>query len=219
MAFWKKGKAESSAEEKKAGPDTSTSADVPARVEANNVSSALKPPQVAPQRTVAGRQQGGGEAAAKTPAAGGARRQNAISMQDVRRAVAFGQVIGLMTRSPSLREVKVGALPAVVMPAIQLGQFSVAQARDAEGRTAPIGAVLWASVSDAIDADLSKGAARPALQLKDWRSGPHHWLMLQVGDDRVIAGIVQQLKATQLKGQKLKRIVRKEGAAPTVEIL
>ena len=215
MAFWKKGKAESSAEEKKAGPDTSTSADVPARVEANNVSSALKPPQVAPQRTVAGRQQDGGEAAAKTPAAGGARRQNAISMQDVRRAVAFGQVIGLMTRSASLREVKVGALPAVVMPAIQLGQFSVAQARDAEGRTAPIGAVL----SDAIDADLSKGAARPALQLKDWRSGPHHWLMLQVGDDRVIAGIVQQLKATQLKGQKLKRIVRKEGAAPTVEVL
>jgi hemolysin-activating ACP:hemolysin acyltransferase len=188
-------------------------------VDTNDVSPALKPAQSAPQRNMAGREQGSGEATAKAPAAGGAAPRNAISIQDVRRAVAFGQVIGLMTRSPSLRELKVGALPAVVMPAIQLGQFSVAQARDAEGRTAPIGAVLWASVSDAIDAELSKGAARPALQLKDWRSGPHHWLMLQVGDDRVIAGIVQQLKATQLKGQKLKRIVRKEGVAPTIEVL
>ena len=141
-------------------------------------------------------------------------------MQNVRRAVAFAQVIGLMTRAPSLRDVKIGTLPTLVMPAIQLGQFLVAQARNAEGQTAPIGALLWASVSETLDAEFSKAdASLPALQLKDWRSGPHLWIMLHVGDEHVIATIVQRLKSAQWKGQKVKRIVRKKGAAPAVEVL
>ncbi|MFM9850003.1 MAG: toxin-activating lysine-acyltransferase [Hyphomicrobiaceae bacterium] len=218
MAFWKKGKAESPAEEKKAAPSATSPSVAVAQVVTNGSSPEPKPAQNTLQQSAADRQ-GGVQAAAQAPASAAA-RQNALSVQNVRRAVAFSQVIGLMTRSPSLRELKIGALPALVMPAIQLGQFSVAQARNAEGQTAPIGAVLWASVSDALDAELSNaGALPPALQLKDWRSGPHLWIMLHVGDERVIATIVQQLKTTQWKGHKVKRIVRKEGAVPAVEVL
>lgn len=218
MAFWKKGKAETPAEDNKATADAASPSAVATRVETTGGSPASRPPQSTGQPIATGGQ-GSTPAAAQTPASAAA-RQNAISVQNVRRAVAFGQVIGLMTRSPILRELKVGALPGLVMPAIQFGQFSVAQARNAEGQTAPIGALLWASVSDALDAELAEASATPlVLQLKDWRSGPHLWIMLHVGDERVVATIVQQLKATQWKDRQVKRIIRKEGALPVVEVL
>lgn len=218
MAFWKKDKAELPAEDKKSAATTTSSPPAAsARVETNGASPAPRPSQSTGQPTATGGQ-GSTQAATQTPATPAA-LQNAISVQNVRRAVAFGQVIGLMTRSPTLRELKIGALPGLVMPAIQFGQFSIAQARNAEGQTAPIGALLWASVSDALDAELAKASTPPVLQLKDWRSGPHLWIMLHVGDERVVATIVQQLKATQWKGQKAKRIVRRDGAPPAVEVL
>jgi hemolysin-activating ACP:hemolysin acyltransferase len=210
MAFWKKDKAGPPPEEKKAAANTQSTAPAASLTE--------KPAQDATLPNAAAKPENSGIASPDHAAA--TSRENALTVQNVRRAVAFAQVVGLMTRSPALRELKIGALPALVMPAIQLGQFSVVQARNAEGQTAPIGALLWASVSDTLDAELSKtSSSPPVLQPKDWRSGPHLWIMLHVGDERVIATIVQQLKSTQWKDRKIKRIMRKEGAAPAVELL
>ena len=119
---------------------------------------------------------------------------------------SFGEIVGLLMRTPKLEKVPLSTLEEMVVPALTTGQFMIAetQAKDS-GFVTPVAAVLWASVSEEIDRRLSDNTGEPVkLGPKDWKSGDIPWAIVAAGDQRVIKTLVQRIQETALKGRQLK---------------
>ena len=119
---------------------------------------------------------------------------------------AFGEIVGLLMRTPEFKKMPLAALEQVVLPAITNGQFSIAEAQSKKsGFITPVAAVLWANVSEEIDQQLSENRGEPVkLSPKDWKSGDIPWLILAAGDKRLIHEIRKGIEANVLKGRPLK---------------
>ncbi len=119
---------------------------------------------------------------------------------------AFGEIVGLLMGSPQFKKMPLAALEHIVLPAINTGQFSIAEAQSKKsGFVTPVAAVLWANVSDEIDRQLSDNGGEPVtLAPKDWKSGDIPWLILAAGDKRLIKAIQKGIEETALKGRSLK---------------
>lgn len=118
-------------------------------------------------------------------------------------AAAFGEIVTLLMRSERDRKRPISDLEWMIAPAVATGQFAIADAQSKKtGAISPIGAVLWAMVSEDIDKRLSDTNTEQApLKLQEWRSGNVPWIMLAIGDKRVIAGLVKKLTSDAFKGQ------------------
>jgi len=119
---------------------------------------------------------------------------------------SFGEIVGLLMRTPKLEKVPLSTLEEMVVPALTAGQFMIAetQAKDS-GFVTPVATVLWASVSEEIDRRLSDNTGEPVkLDPKDWKSGDIPWAIVAAGDQRVIKTLVQRIQETALKGRTLK---------------
>ena len=139
--------------------------------------------------------------------------------------LAFGQIVSVLTRTQPFNTLPLSSIEALIAPAIQTGQFLVAEAQsNANGFVMPVAAVLWASVSPEVDRRLSENLGQP-LQLApaEWRSGPIPWLMLAAGDGRVVNPLIGQLQEKVLqgtplkmrvKGRTAKRLSERSGPAP-----
>lgn len=114
----------------------------------------------------------------------------------------LGQLVALMMRTRGYAELRLADLMWFAVPALHHGQFAVAeaQAKDAK-ESAPVGAVLWATVSDEIDKRLSADTS-PAVKLeqKDWKSGSNAWFLCVIGGDKVADALMQQVLARSVKG-------------------
>ncbi len=121
---------------------------------------------------------------------------------------SFGEIVGLLMRTPQFKKMPLAALEQVVLPAINTGQFSIAEAQSKEtGFITPVAAVLWANVSEEIDQRLSDKRGEPLkLAPKDWKSGDIPWLILAAGDKRLIKATLQRVQETVLKGRPLKSL-------------
>jgi len=134
---------------------------------------------------------------------------------------AFGEIVGLLMRTPQFKSLPLSSLDALVVPAIATGQFMIAEAQAKQsGFIAPVAAVLWASVSEEVDRRLSESRdAALKLAPKDWQSGDIPWLIIAAGDQRLVTALRQRLKGTVLKGRSLKSLTaQKDGkdlASPT----
>jgi hemolysin-activating ACP:hemolysin acyltransferase len=130
--------------------------------------------------------------------------------QAKRAAAAFGEIVILVARSANDRSIAVKDLEWLVMPGIALGQFAVAEAQSRDtGVVVPAGAVLWAFVSEAVDARLCANLDQPIrLEPGDWRSGGIPWVVLAVGDGRVVGALLQQTSKTVFRGTAPKMRVR-----------
>ncbi len=129
-------------------------------------------------------------------------------------AAAFGQIVSVILRSKTHRQLPIVWLEQIVAPAITTGQFFLAQVRGKEnGVSMPVGVVLWASVSPEVDKRLSETADPfPRLAAADWKSGDIIWLMEAVGEARVMGAMVKRLQTTNWKDRKVKmRIKREDG--------
>jgi hemolysin-activating ACP:hemolysin acyltransferase len=127
------------------------------------------------------------------------RRQLAASR---RKAAAFGQIVGVLMRQPASRNMTLANLDRLVAPAVASGQFLVAEAQSKEnGFAAPVGVVLWAMVSGEVDKRLSAGGD---IGPKDWTSGDIPWLVLAVGEERIVKPMLSQVQAKMLAGRPLK---------------
>lgn len=97
---------------------------------------------------------------------------------------------------------------------VMLGQFAMVDGKVA-GMPLPVPAAvaLWASVSPAVDARLSKDLAAPIrLRPDEWRSGETLWLIDVIGDQHTIPHLMQQLQAGPFKGRQAKmRMVGRDG--------
>ena len=119
---------------------------------------------------------------------------------------SFGEIVGLLMRSPQLKKLPLSSLEEMVVPAIVTEQFMIAEARSKEsGFLTPIAAVLWARVSEEIDRRFSDNT-RAAMKLdpKDWQSGDIPWLIVAAGDQRLIKTLLRRIQETALKGRPLK---------------
>jgi cytolysin-activating lysine-acyltransferase len=123
-----------------------------------------------------------------------------------RLAATMGRIVRLMSRSPRHRDHKLSDLEWLALPAVRTGQCALVEAQSkTHGHVAPVAAVLWARVSAEVDKRLSDKLDEPIrLAPSEWRSGDILWLVDAIGDDRAIAGLVQQLRAKEWKDKPVK---------------
>ena len=125
-------------------------------------------------------------------------------------AAGLGEIVSLLVRAPSEKHHSLSDLEWMVMPAIMTGQFAVADAQSKQtGAVMPVGAVLWAHVSPEIDRQLSEQLDKPVrLKPQDWRSGDIPWIIMALGDPKVLGGLLQNLAQSVFKARPAKMRAR-----------
>lgn len=122
----------------------------------------------------------------------------------------YGKIIRLLTLSGDFRKVSLGEIDALVSPAVSVGQVLVAETQPQDGHEGrPAAVALWASVSAEVDKRLSENIDKPwNLSEAEWRGGDIPWLILAVGDGRVISEMLRKFCEIRLKGRSLKMRTR-----------
>jgi hemolysin-activating ACP:hemolysin acyltransferase len=141
--------------------------------------------------------------AAPASVAGASQRPATVRQVDL----TLGQIVSVPMRSATHKHYSLADLEWLVLPAVLSGQYRVAQAQQS-GAPAPIGVVLWASVSADVDKRLSDLSAPARLRPDEWRSGNIPWLMELVCDARVQQALLKGLGDTIFKGLAIKMRVR-----------
>ena len=156
-------------------------------------------------------------ASATTPAPSSSIKQLAA----MRLAASLGQIVGLMMRTPQHRQEFLGDLDWLVVPALVSNQFVVHEALDPRsGIKLPVAAVLWARVSEEVDARLTASIRnRPKLKPDEWTSGSIPWLIEVVGDQKTVRTLVKALVEKRFKETGLKTYARGADGKPTVTVL
>jgi cytolysin-activating lysine-acyltransferase len=148
-------------------------------------------------------------------------------------AQSFAQIVAVLMRDANFRNMRLSDLEWLVLPPVMAGQFSLAQAPSPHGRgkgqvggqedgsvLVPVAVALWARVSDAIDKGLSENLDKPVrLRAGDWACGDNVWLMAVAGDKNAVPKFLEQLAATQFKGQRVKMRLRGPDSKVVVKTL
>ena len=130
----------------------------------------------------------------------------------------FGEIVSVFMRTKELKGVPIGALETMVVPAIATGQYLIARTQSKEnGMTAPVAAVLWASVSEDVDQRLSSELDKPIkLEPKEWKSGDIPWLICVAGDRRVVDGMLKKLQSDAFNNIPIKMRARGQDGQTTI---
>lgn len=157
---------------------------------------------------------------------------NAANAAQAQRAAALSNVVALMMRDPKFREMKIGDLEWLVMPAIMSGQWQLAQGTtpagekkdgaQSPGRMFPVAAALWARVSPAVDARLSANLDKPmVLKPQEWTSGDIVWIIAVPGQAQYLKKFLQHLQTSVFKGRtvKLRSVANGKPAVRTLQDL
>jgi cytolysin-activating lysine-acyltransferase len=149
-------------------------------------------------------------------------------LRQARMAQNFSHIIGVLMRDQTFRNMRIADLEWLVLPPVMAGQYKLGQApieKDATSQrpgnvVIPAAVALWARVSPAMDKQLSEVLDKPLrLAFDQWASGDNIWLMAVAGDQRIVPHFLQQLKATEFKGQTVKMRVRNAEGRFEVKLL
>ena len=126
---------------------------------------------------------------------------------------AFGEVVSLLMQSPQFNRLPLSIIDQLVVPPLMAGQIMIARANDKKtGLVAPAAALIWANVSEDVDQRLSAmGGKKINISPGDWKSGDIPWLIVAVGNERLIKTLLQRMQQTVLKGRPLKSLSFSEG--------
>jgi hemolysin-activating ACP:hemolysin acyltransferase len=144
------------------------------------------------------------------------------SMSAARDASAtFGEIVMLLMRTSEYRGMPLRDVEALVMPPLANGQISVATAQsNGSGVTTPVGAVLWAMVSEEVAKRLASEAGKSIpLAPGEWKSGDIVWVVATAGEGRVLSEMLKQLSKREWGGKDVRIVVRPKGGEPTVATL
>jgi len=144
------------------------------------------------------------------------------SMSAARDASAtFGEIVMLLMRTSEYRGMPLRDLEALVMPPLVNGQISVATAQsNGSDVTTPVGAVLWATVSEEVAKRLASEAGKSIpLAAGEWKSGDIVWVVATAGGGRVLSEMLKQLSKREWDGKDVRIVVRPKGGEPTVATL
>ena len=124
-------------------------------------------------------------------------------------AQMLGEVVWLMTQSPSHKTFFLSDLEWLAMAPIMLKQFRVfyatdqnAEAQGNKGASRPIGVVLWANVDEDVEQRLKDGNAK--LRPQDWRSGDRLWVVEIIAPFGGHDEMLKDLKSQVFKDKTLK---------------
>lgn len=147
-------------------------------------------------------------------------RQTGIAASKAMMAV-FGEIMTVLMRAPHYRALPLSELEWLVGPAVGSRQFALAEAQSkTNGLVTPVGAVLWASVSDEIDRRFSEDLAAPLrLQPNEWRSGDHLWVIEAVGEPQTVQGLLGNLAGSLGKDRRIKMRARDKDGTVRVALL
>jgi cytolysin-activating lysine-acyltransferase len=132
-------------------------------------------------------------------------------------AQSFAQIVAVLMRDPSYKDLRVADLEWLVLPPVMAGQFRLCHASPpadkAEAQKAgafvPVAVALWARVSPQIDKALSENLEKPVrLTPGAWTSGDIPWLMAVAGDRRATQAFLKQLQENEFKGTQVKMRLR-----------
>lgn len=181
--------------------------------------SATAPGATAPKVTATPRAATTPANGAVTPAA--AQASNIKQLAVMRLSASLGQIVGLMMRAPQHRQAFLGDLDWLVVPAISSNQFAVHEATEPRsGVKLPVAVVLWARVSEEVDARLVANIGKPPrLKPEEWTSGSIPWLVDAVGDQNAVGALVKALVEQRFKATGLKTFSRGADGKPTVTVL
>jgi cytolysin-activating lysine-acyltransferase len=131
---------------------------------------------------------------------------------------SFADIVTLLMRSETERNRKLSDLEWMVVPAMQTGQFAVAEAQSQEtGVVAPLGVVLWAMVSPEVDKRLTTEVGQPMkLAPGEWRSGEIPWIVAAFGDNKVVGQLFEQLSKNVFTKQPAKLRARDKEGKPFI---
>lgn len=171
-----------------------------------------------------------GESSVHTSSSNGDLRYKELSADELRKmagatkavTATFGEMVSLLMRLPQYKHFSLADLEWLVVPALLTGQFSLVTAQSkTKGLTAPVGIVLWASVSEDLDKRLSGAPGQPIrLQPPEWKSGDVLWVVLAAGDQRVMQGMLKRLQENEWAHKKPAKIfARAKDGRPTVTTL
>lgn len=185
--------------------------------------SAGLPPDVAPKTNGALSASNAPASVASIPPAIALSREEQQRRADYSHGVmqAFGSIVAVYMRSKVHRALRLADIEMFVGPAVTTGQFSLAEATHKQnGLVTPVAVVLWASVSDAVDARISAAPQQPlSLVAADWKSGDTIWIVEAIGDQKMIGTMLQRLQATQWKGRTVKMRAHGEGGWVVTQVL
>lgn len=133
-------------------------------------------------------------------------------LQSQRIAASFGNIITILMQSEDHKDRKLSELREIVVPALLNNQFRLAEAHKKQsGYTIPVGLILWAKVSDEVDAKLSDTSVDGVLLAgEDWASGENYWIIEAVGDRRFLKPLLNKLVASDFKDKTVKYRQRTE---------
>lgn len=204
MFFRSKGsKPESNAKtEQPASPPADHKPAPAAAVVAAPPAAAAKAPVASPQAVPAVSAQATPQAAAAKAADPERKRRIALARK---KSAAFGQVVAVMSRSERHRNLPIGEVRWLVAPPVRSGQFMLAGKRaQKNGMVIPAAALMWASVSDEIDKQLTAASKPVRLAPKAWTSGDNLWLIEAVGDPALVPKMIERLGTKEWKGRTVK---------------
>jgi cytolysin-activating lysine-acyltransferase len=127
---------------------------------------------------------------------------------------AFGSIVSVLMRSASHRALPLASIEELVVPAVLTQQFFLTQAQSkTNGLTAPVGVVLWASVSPAIDQRLTATPDQaPRLAMAEWKTGDIVWIVEAVGEPQIVNAMIKQLGQSAWKGRPVRlRLAGQDG--------
>lgn len=113
------------------------------------------------------------------------------------KAALLGEILGLLTRSPTHRHLFLADLEWAVMPPLMLGQCRLFRSRNRA-----VGVALWAFVSEEVDTRLSSGMSR--LAPSDWKSGAIPWLVDLVAPFGGAEKMLEEIRSVEPGSEHLK---------------
>jgi hemolysin-activating ACP:hemolysin acyltransferase len=123
-------------------------------------------------------------------------------------AAAFGEAVAALLRSPAHRGLTLADLENTLVPALVNGQFVIGHAAipNRPGESIPAAIMLWATVSDEVDAQLKQQTSLPLrIERNQWRTGEHVWIIDAAGPAEALTQLVAEFEASILKGKTAKR--------------
>lgn len=114
-----------------------------------------------------------------------------------------GEILNLLLQSRDHADMPLGQVRTAVLCALEFGTFALARAKSkTTGISMPAGVVIWANVSEAVSARLTRGEG--GLSKSDWMSGDIVWVVLSGGDARICQALVKKLAKSQWEGRSVK---------------
>jgi cytolysin-activating lysine-acyltransferase len=87
-------------------------------------------------------------------------------------ATILGEIVWLMSQSPTHKQMFISDLEWLVMPPVLLQQYRLFYGPDR-----PIGALFWGFVDDACEDRLKSGGGNARLRAQDWKAGENLWIV------------------------------------------